>query len=120
VTRLGFAHAVLDALGRPWEELYSSAIDYQRPSAGGQFRSVPAEAVATQAETLRDKIVMVGTELDYRDRFRTPMVAVLGPAKGSLWHLEVQAQSVAQLLDQRWRWTLGASASLILALFSAA
>ncbi|MCP5373672.1 MAG: CHASE2 domain-containing protein, partial [Hyphomicrobiales bacterium] len=69
------------------------------------FRSFDASAALALArfkkDWFQDKIILVGANLPFEDRHRTPFSAVYGGREGTLAGIYVQANSLAQMLDGR-------------------
>ncbi len=74
-----------------------------RPNAEVEpFRAYPAHVIAAlPPEWFKDKIVLIGADLSITDRHRTPFAAVLEGNNGSLPGIVIDAEAIAQLLDNR-------------------
>ena len=63
------------------------------------FRAFPLQsAKLLPADWLKDKIVLVGADLPFEDRHRTPFASVWGSQRGTLPGVQIQAQMLAQRL----------------------
>ena len=66
------------------------------------FRIYPAEGAAhLPIKLLKDRIVLIGADLSGTDHHRTPLVAALGGAKGSVPGVIIHAHALSQILDGR-------------------
>ena len=64
------------------------------------FRKYPAQGAKFLPEAwLKGKVVLVGADLPFEDRHRTPFAAGLGLKGGELPGVEIQAHMLAQILD---------------------
>ncbi len=110
--RLSFAGTLAESLGlkAPRERLrlaYRGQPDSETPA----FPSFPAHALANLPKTwFAGKVVMVGADLPFGDRHRTPFAAGLGVAKGSFPGVVIQSHILAQLMEGR----LGKGSNLLL------
>jgi adenylate cyclase len=116
MARLGFPSAVLDGVGAAFDTGSETSIDFVRSAAeGAPFRTIAAELPDYPEDAVRGRIVLVGTDLPFRERYRTPLIPAIGERAGTLSSLQIQAQAIAQLIDHRLVTTLGPVASLVLA-----
>ncbi len=104
VFRPSFAAMLAEALGfdAPREPV---PLAYRgRPQEGTPpFRTFPAHAAAVlPAAWLAGKVVMIGADLPFADRHRTPFAAGLGVGEGDRPGVEIQAQILAQIMDGRF------------------
>jgi class 3 adenylate cyclase len=68
------------------------------------FRRYPAHAVKLLPKALlKDKIVLIGADLTFTDRHRTPFHAGFGPGDHLMPGVDIHAHALAQLLDGRHR-----------------
>jgi adenylate cyclase len=100
--RTSFAGTIAEALGKtaPREGF---PINYRLgPDRGTPpFRTFPIEILKAKvpADWFDNKIVIVGADLPFDDRHRTPFAALLGNTQGTVPGTQIQAQILAQLLD---------------------
>lgn len=98
--RLAFGPAIAKQLGieTPREAQtirYRITGDTEKPA----FRQFPAHAVPVLPKAwFRDKIVLVGADLPFDDRHRTPLAAAQGHAAGVIPGVVIHAHGLAQLL----------------------
>lgn len=99
--RPAFPAAIAAVLGAkpPQTEVtlrYRTTEDPAKPA----FRVFPAHAVKVLPKAwLANKIVLVGADLPFEDRHRTPLAATLGRIAGTLPGVVIHAHAVAQLLE---------------------
>jgi class 3 adenylate cyclase/CHASE2 domain-containing sensor protein len=107
--RLALPAAVALALGRPVPATAVPIVYRRGPNpATPAFAAYPAHLAALlPAAWLRDKVVLVGSDLPQEDRHRTPFAAAFGNHDGTLPGVAIHAHALAQLLDGRTRpaWT---------------
>jgi len=100
-TMPGFAAAIAEALGvQPPDHRFQ--IDYRPigPKRSLTFPVYPAFAVPSlPPDWLKDKIALVGTTLPDQDRHRTPLS--VDPALGAMHGIQIHAQILAHILDNR-------------------
>ena len=97
----GFAAAIAHALGGDLPDRQFQ-IDYRPigPNRSLTFPVYPAFAVpALPAAWLKDKIALIGTVLPDQDRHRTPLS--IDPAVGAMHGIQIHAQILAHILDDR-------------------
>jgi len=98
--RLGFVPLIAKALGAnipdgPFPIVYRLGDDEGRPP----IRSFPAHSLKLlPKQWFKDKVVLVGADLPFEDRHRTPLAATLGRDAGTLPGVMVHAHALAQLL----------------------
>jgi class 3 adenylate cyclase/CHASE2 domain-containing sensor protein len=98
--RPGFVPLLARELGAaipdgPFPIVYRVGLDGQ-PA----IRSFPAHTVRLLPKAwFKDKVVLVGADLPFEDRHRTPLAAGLGRELGTLPGVMVHAHALAQLLD---------------------
>lgn len=90
----------------------------------GAVKKFPAHQVSKlPASWLQDKIILIGAELSFTDRYPTSWTALIGPSLGSMPGVEIHAQSVINRITGQgywrapvWAQTLGITALLLMAL----
>jgi adenylate cyclase len=115
----GFARAVAAKLGvaTPAQEIEIAWRGSPPEGESTPFRQFPAHTVAVlPPEWFKDKVILIGADYSITDRHRTPFAAVYEGAKGFLPGIVIHAHSVAQLVDHRPPYGLGASGNLAIAL----
>ncbi len=102
--RLGFAAAVAQAAGAEVPDGRRLRIDYrvgpdlETPA----FPTYPAHQLAELPDAqLRGRIALVGADLDFTGRYRTPFAAVLDGEAGYLPGVGIDAHVVSQILEGR-------------------
>ena len=102
----GSLTAVLaEALGHPQNQRsfrihYRLGPDLETPP----FRAFPIDALpALPAAWLKDKVVLIGADLPFDDRHRTPFATVWGNERGTVPGLFIQAQMLAQRMAGKTR-----------------
>lgn len=99
--RLGFVPALATAMGAaapdgPTPIVFRIGADAATPP----IRTFPAHAARVLPKAwFKDKVVLVGADLPFEDRHRTPLAAGLGRDAGTLPGVTVHAHALAQLLD---------------------
>jgi class 3 adenylate cyclase len=118
-TTPGFAVALARSVGSDWLPDNPNIVFRIPPDNGDSAFPVyelrpELLTVYPPREWLADKIVLVGAVRPYEDRHRTPLVAALGPRRGTVSGVVLHAHVLAQLLDRRsaevpapfWGWFL--------------
>ena len=101
--RLAFAGTLAEAVGheaprRMIRLAYRGSPDAETPA----FPAFPVDALKVlPKEWFADKVVLIGADLPFGDRHRTPFAAGLGVAEGTLPGVIVQAHVLSQLMEGR-------------------
>ncbi|MEE8392861.1 MAG: CHASE2 domain-containing protein, partial [Rhodospirillales bacterium] len=101
--RLGFASMLAEALGHEPPD-QSIRIDYRgRPDAETPaFPAFPIHAMKALPQAwLAGKVVMIGADLPFGDRHRTPFAAGMGIAKGTFPGVAIQSHILSQIMEGR-------------------
>lgn len=99
--RRGFVPAIAEALGHlapsePTPIVYRLGPDATTPP----IRTFPAHmALRLPKAWFKDKVVLIGADLPFEDRHRTPLAAGLGRKEGTLAGVAIHAHALAQLID---------------------
>lgn len=100
--RSAFAGTIAEALGRK-ASTEAFPINYRLgPNpATPPFKIYPIEILKAPvpAEWFANKIVIIGADLPFEDRHRTPFAALWGNERGTVPGTQIQAQILAQVLD---------------------
>ncbi len=99
----GFARALAAAVGHDSPATLTDIAWHGRPSPDvPAFREYGAELVgALPAEWLKDKIVLIGTDITLVDRHRTPFSTIYAGDEGMLPGIVIHAHSLEQILEGR-------------------
>lgn len=106
----------------PQASLADGRITYQisAPSAAAQYPAYPAHTAAfLPTDWLKDKIVLIGTDLPAIDRHATPFSNVLGAQTGSFAGVAVHAHIAGQILNRTALRSLPAAQALAILFFFA-
>ena len=79
-------------------------LTYRTTSESGDepFRIYPAESIRhLPGDLLKNRIVLIGADLSGTDRHRTPFIAAVGGAKGTVPGIVIHAHALSQILDGR-------------------
>lgn len=100
--RPGFVPALAAAMGAPTTPTEPTSIIFRigPDAATPPIRTFPAHAARLLPKAwFKDKVVLVGADLPFEDRHRTPLAAGLGRDAGTLPGVMVHAHALAQVLD---------------------
>jgi adenylate cyclase len=101
--QLGFAAAIADSIGVGLPDSQRLAIDYKKPANPDSplYVIYPAHTVSLlPAAWFKGKNILIGVMLGFEDKLETPL-SRLAPDSGQVPGIEIHAQLLAQLLDNR-------------------
>ncbi|MSO77880.1 MAG: adenylate/guanylate cyclase domain-containing protein [Alphaproteobacteria bacterium] len=101
--RPSFAGQIAQGVGgTPPAEAFTIAYRMGPDLATPPFRVFPIEALAAlPAAWFQGKVVVIGADLPFDDRHRTPFASAWGNEAGTIPGTQIQAHILAQLLDER-------------------
>lgn len=120
----GLAPALLKRAGLPLsvKDTVMPAIRWQVPSTDfpQSFQVFPAHLVPVlPAAWIKDKVVLIGTDISLADRHRTPFSSVRSGDQGLMPGVLIHAQAMASLIDGRPDRQVGLAATILICLGAA-